>query len=233
MDFWKRNSKQRRLAWDYLTNDLNPDISLIQEIVPPKSSYDKMNVLYHQIDGKKRWGSAIISKYPIYKELYFYSRFDGSRGSIIAEIKIPDLFTVTVINIYGQIDTYGYATTTMHHILSDLTPILNHKGKRNIILGGDFNVSEQFDKKYKGQFPSHKIVFDRLENFGLVNCTKHFYKEHIQTHFHNKSEYPWQNDYLFVSKNIMDKVLDCKVMQSNNLLELSDHSPVIIDLKKK
>ena len=230
MDFWKRNSEQRELAWDYLANDLNSDISLIQEIVPPDSSYTNFNVLYHEIDGKRRWGSAIFSKHPIHKELYINNGFEGSRGTIIAEIKISDSFTITVINIYGQIDSHGYATTTMHHILSELTIILNQK-KRNIILGGDFNVSEQFDEKYKGRFPAHKVVFDRLEDFGLINCTKHFFKGHIQTHVNNKSSYPWQNDYLFVSPSIMDRITGCNVLNDKNILEMSDHLPVIIDLK--
>jgi len=59
MDYWKRKTDQRKLAWDYLTNNLNPDISLIQEIVPPEKSYDESNVIYHEIDGKRKWGSAI------------------------------------------------------------------------------------------------------------------------------------------------------------------------------
>ena len=122
--------------------------------------------------------------------------------------------------------------TTMHHLLSDLTTILNHHGKRNIVLGGDFNVSEQFDEKYKGKYPSHKIVFDRLEDFGLVNCTKKFYEHHVQTHIHSKSDYPWQNDYLFVSENIIAKVIKCDVVDKKEILDLSDHFPVTIELKE-
>ena len=231
MDYWKRTSEQRELAWKYLSNDLKPDISLIQEIVPPEESYNDINILYHEIDGKRRWGSAIISKFPIYRELYTSGSYEGARGTVIAEIKVSDTFTLTAINIYGQLDRSGYATTTMHHLLSDLTTVLNHQGKRNIVLGGDFNVSEQYDKKYKDQYPKHKIVFDRLEYFGLVNCTKQFYGDHIQTHIHSKSDFPWQNDYLFVSKNIIERVTDCDVIKEDRILEMSDHLPVLMELK--
>lgn len=231
MDYWKRKTEQRKLAWEYLTNNLKPDISLIQEIVPPENSYNESNVLYHEIDGKRRWGSAIFSKYQIYKELYTNNGYVGAKGTIIAEIKISDNLSITVINIYGQIDPDGYATTTMHHLLSDLTTILNQK-KRNIILGGDFNVSEQFDEKYKGEFPSHKLVFDRLEDFGLINCTKKFYGRQIQTHIHSKSDYPWQNDYLFVSKSIVDRINKCEIINEEAILELSDHLPVLIELNE-
>ena len=98
-------------------------------------------------------------------------------------------------------------------------------------LGGDFNVSEQFDVKYKGQYPAHKIVFDRLEDFGLINCTKKFHGNHVQTHIHSKSDFPWQNDYLFVSKNIIERVTDCDVIKEDRILEMSDHLPVLMELK--
>ena len=231
MDYWKRNLEQRELAWNYLTQTLNPDISLLQEIVPHQDSYEQYNTLYHELEGKRKWGTAILSKSPIYKEHYINNGFVGSRGTIIAEIKLSDSFTLTIINIYGQLDSNGYATTTMHHLLSDLTPFLMQTGKRNIIIGGDLNVSEQIDEKYKGQNPSHKLVFDRLEDFGLINISKKFYGgKHVQTHIHSRSDYPWQNDYLFASENIFEMITNCEVIRNKELIELSDHLPVSIEL---
>ncbi len=230
MDYWKRNSEQRELAWNYLFDTIDPDVALIQEIVPPETIYDNHFALYHEIDSKRKWGTAIISKYPIRREIYINNSYPGASGLIIAELQIPNNFLLTAINIYGQIDSNGYATTTMHHILSDLTIILDKQGKRNVILGGDFNVSEQFDSQYKGKFASHKLVFDRLEDFGLINCTKKFYNSYVQTHVHNRSKFEWQNDYIFVSKNIIDRVTGCEVVSGNNLLNLSDHYPVIVEI---
>lgn len=231
MDFWKRDTEQRESAWKYLTEKIDPEIALIQEIVPPETSYNSHKTLYHEIDGKRKWGTAIISKYSIFKELYFNNCYPGSSGLIVCEIKTSDDILLTIVNIYGQLDDSGYASTTMHHLLSDLTQVLNKKNKRKIILGGDFNVSEQFDVKFKGEFPSHKIVFDRIENFGLINCTKKFYNGHIQTHVHSKSDFEWQNDYLFVSENIINEVKSCEVISNKEILDFSDHLPVIIDLK--
>lgn len=230
MDFWKRDTVQRENAWKYLIGTIDPEIALIQEIVPPETSYNSYHTLYHEIDGKRKWGTAVISKHSILKELYFNNCYPGSSGLIVCEIKASDDL-LTVINIYGQLDASGYASTTMHHLLSDLTQILNKKNKRKIILGGDFNVSEQFDEVYKGEFPSHKFVFDRLENFGLVNCTKKHYNGHIQTHIHSRSKFDWQNDYLFVSENIFNEVKSCEVINREELLDFSDHLPVTIELK--
>jgi len=229
MDYWKRNSEQRELAWNYLLDTVKPDIALIQEIVPPETSYKSHHVLYHEIDGKRKWGTVIISKYPIHKEIYTNKSYPGASALIVAEIKVSDTFLLTVINVYGQLDPNGYATTTMHHILSDLTTVLYNKGSRNIIFGGDFNVSEQFNEKY--DCPSHKLVFDRIEDFGLINCTKKFYDNHIQTHVHSKSTFEWQNDYIFVSKNIIDQVTSCVVINEIALLQYSDHYPVVVEMR--
>ncbi len=70
MDHWKRNSEQRELAWKYLLETIDPTIALLQEAVPLESLYNDRHVIYHEIDAKRRWGNAIVSKYPIKREIY-------------------------------------------------------------------------------------------------------------------------------------------------------------------
>lgn len=130
MDYWKRKTEQRELAWNYLWDTIDPDVALIQEIVPPDTIYDKHHVLYHEIDGKRKWGTALISKYPVHHEIYVNNSYLGASGLIIAELRLPDDSLLTAINVYGQLDPSGYASTTMHHILSDLTTILDKQGNR-------------------------------------------------------------------------------------------------------
>lgn len=229
MDYWKRSSEQREKAWNYLWDEIDPDIALLQEFVPPEEIFDTHKTLYHEFGGRRNWGNVVISKHSIRKELHFSRSCLGSNGVIVAEIAIPDFANVSVINVYGLIDPNGYATTTMHHILSDLTPILHKKKKQNIILAGDFNVSAQWDEKYRNKDPSHKLVFDRLEDFGLVDCTKHFFNSHVQTHAHSKSTFEWQNDYIFVNKGLIDQIKKCEVFNTSELNEFSDHYPVCIE----
>ena len=230
MDYWKRSTEQRISGWHYLWNKIDPDMALLQEIVPPDESFDNFSVLYHQLDRKRRWGTSIVSKRRISRELHFNNYYPGSSGLIAAEIRLPGSFTLTVVNIYGLIDPEDYATTTMHHILSDLTTTLHKSYGRNIFLGGDFNVSEQWDEKCKNRYPAHRLVFDRLEDFGLINCTKKFANAHIQTHTHGQSTFEWQNDYIFVSSNIIDKVEDCEVINEPEVREFSDYFPVVIEI---
>lgn len=231
MDYWKRNNLQRKDAWMYLTKELQPDIALLQEIKPPILFDETHDIHYHKNGQKSNWGTAIISKKYSYFKYHFNSYYKGSAGLMCFDFRISNKIILTVINIYGKIDSNLYATTTIHHMLSDLTPIL-HKQKKDrfIIMGGDFNVSIQWDEKYSGKDPSHKLIFDIIKDLGMINCTKKNYGEHVKTHTHSKSDFPWQNDYVFISKNLEDFLVSCKVHNDQKNLAFSDHYPVQIEL---
>jgi hypothetical protein len=55
-------------------------------------------------------------------------------------------------------------------MITDVTAQVFKGRYKNIIIAGDLNVTEQWDNMYKD--PAHKLVFDRFENLGLINCTK-------------------------------------------------------------
>jgi len=108
---------------------------------------------------------------------------------------------------------------------------------RNVVIGGDLNISVQFDEKYgkKGRYThAHKICFERIEDFGLVNSFKSFYNGYVQTLRHRNSQIPWQNDYLFVSRNLAVSLKSCNVINENydrRIIKFSDHNPVIIEIE--
>ena len=125
-------------------------------------------------------------------------------------------------------DEEGYVTAALHRILSDLTPLLNKdKNKRLFVIGGDYNVSTQWDEHYKNRDPAHRIFFERLKNFGLVDCTDKYFGKHVQTNRHGKSDFPWQNDYIHASKRLAARLFACEVKGDQEVCELSDHNPVI------
>jgi exonuclease III len=140
--------------------------------------------------------------------------------------------------MYGMFDA-GYADTTMHRILSDLTPLLDGPLWRRIVMGGDLNVSTQ---THGGQRKRDDTVFKRLESLGLVDllaenkpervaltdcwCDEKGRCQHVQTHRHSKSELPWHNDYLFASKDLADRLESCAPVPVWDWT-LSDHRPVV------
>jgi hypothetical protein len=69
-------------------------------------------------------------------ELDLRQTFPGSVSVAQQDGEQPTVF----VSVYGVLDA-GYAITTMHRILSDLTPLLDSPLGRQVILGGDLNAS--------------------------------------------------------------------------------------------
>jgi len=231
MAYWS-HKKQNDEIWRYFLNDIKADIFLFQEANPPKNIEKEGSLIWNKIGGNRDWGSGIYSKKYKLIEEKIKTEFTGvfSIGNTIVDNK-----KLTLISVYGLIEsngaTKGYAITNLHKMLSDLTCIFNGhtRGKRSIIFGGDLNASIQLDPIQKNN--SHKIFFDRLEDFNLNDCFKLTDKKYpIQTLRHPKSNKKWQNDYFFISKSISKCLLGCEIIDNDKIREYSDHNPVVITL---
>lgn len=232
MAYWSHKSMLNQ-SWEYFLEQIDADIYLFQESRPPAHLIDDPNFFWFEIENRK-WGTGIYSKkYPV-KHLPVKTQYEGSL--VLGEVQIAENKTLTVISLYGLLDKIegrGYSITTLHRMLSDLTGILNGHigGRRNVILGGDLNASLQFDPISSPGGKSHHILFERIEDFGLVNCLKLFYDGHVQTLRHHKSTKPWQNDYFFVSNKLSKKLESCEVIDNEMIRKFSDHNPLVITLK--
>ena len=224
MCYWQ-HQKSFSDSWDFLSEKIDPDIALFQETVPLKTPNSLRNFVWEEIGGNRKWGSGIFSKYPIEK-VEFENNYSGSVSA--GEVSLPNDTKLTVINIHVLLE-HGYSIIPLHRIFSDLTLLLEGKmGKRDVILGGDFNASIQFDKRQKGE--SHRIFFDRVKNFGLIDCLGRFHEESVQTYRHSQGNEPWQLDYLFLSERLEDRLENCNVLDNPNVMKLSDHNPVVAEL---
>ena len=54
-----------------------------------------------------------------------------------------------------------------------------------------------------------------------------FHGGRVQTPRHSQSDYPWQNDYLFAGKALLDCCVGCDVVDDNALYDISDPNPII------
>lgn len=229
---WKRNIS------NYLKKFDDVDIFLLQEIKYFSELPQNYLAIYHELseelsDISDPWGSIILTKHPyayvkpnfynsnlFYKDGFYYpcnesyvgSKYFGWPGLMCYDIKLLNGEFVTAINIYGKKDRNGYFNTTIHHMLSDLTSIINKRNDHVIILGGDFNTSLQRFPNNKED--SHLVVsdnplFDRIIDFGLENCTLKYFGKHIRTSFANYN--PWQLDYIFVN-NVCSNEYEIKVL---------------------
>jgi len=227
MAYWS-HKKYFDETWNYFLNEIDADFFFFQEARPCKKIKDsKKYLVWNEIGGTRHWGSGIYSKKYELSEENIKTEFKGV--FTIANTKIEDA-KLTLISLYGLM-TDTYSITNLHKILSDLTCIFNGQmnGKRKIILGGDFNASIQFDSIQKNN--SHKIFFDRLEDFKLNDCFKLSNKEFpVQTHRHPKSKVKWQNDYFFISESISKRLISCEIIDNDKTLKYSDHNPIVITL---
>lgn len=231
MAYWSHKAYQTE-AWDYFLEKLNCDIILFQESFPKSDKLDPNRLVWDEIGGTRPWGSGVYSsKYNIEK-IKIDTEFIGSITA--AEVAITEDFKLIVISVYGlmeEILNVSYAIPNLHRIFSDLTGLLEGRTTKNrVVIGGDLNASLQIDQQQVGN--SHKVFFDRLREFQLVNCfEKHkHYPDFVQTLRHSRSDKPWQNDYFFISKKLEKSLEKCEVVSNETVHKLSDHNPVVIEL---
>jgi exonuclease III len=185
------------------------------------------------------WGSSIIIKktYKFISQYFFNSCYVGYDFLMCYEFEIIDGKRIILVNIYGKNDRYfnlSCHNTTMHRMLSDISPIINKQYGKIIILAGDFNVSTQDEyKNNKYQDILDKPIFDRLDDFGLVNCTVSDGGKHLKTLFYDG--YP-QLDYIFINKNNYNEKINKPKLYDElygniNLKELSDHIPIELKIE--
>jgi exonuclease III len=165
---------------------------------------------------------------------------------VAAKVALGNDTELLAVSLYGVLDgplldKETYSTTSLHRSLSDLTPALYRARMRPVILGGDLNVSTQFAAPWRA---AHRAVFDRITAFGVEDCTRATAATrealvgcpcdeaeaciHVQTHRHPQSQVPWQNDYLFASRNkLMKHLVSCQTLDEPGAWALSDHCPVV------
>ena len=232
MNYWQ-NKRMVNDAWKHYLNEVDADIYLFQEARPTEELIgDRKHLVWEEIGGTRRWGSGIYSKkFEVVKEEFK----TDYQGSVVVGNIVVEGISLTLISMYGLMDAYGptkgYSIPNLHRMLSDLTGILYGKvnGKRNIILGGDLNASIQFDETYGNN--SHRLFFDRLEDFGLNSVYKlSRSEEYVQTLRHHHSKKPWQNDYFFISENTLKRYAGYKIIDNEDLRRISDHNILIIEI---
>ena len=229
MDHWKRSQEQREKAWKFIQS-LEPELCLLNECIDhPSQPYS-----IHSKD-TGAWGTGVFSKYALSE----ITSIDKGKKTIPLLISHPGALVtsqltihnqdIIAVSLYGKMDKSGYATTTLHRSLSDLTPLLDGQRKRSrwLLIGGDFNADPLIDKQQRNS--AHHIFYERLKDFKLYDCCKKFNPERVQTNRSSRSNQKWENDRLFAGKDLYDRLISCEVIDDPNLYELSDHNPIVAE----
>jgi endonuclease/exonuclease/phosphatase family metal-dependent hydrolase len=106
---------------------------------------------------------------------------------------------------------------------------------QNIVIAGDFNSNTIWDEW--DRWWNHSDVVRELAKIGIksvyheLNQLEHG-KETIPTLFHRKNkDTSYHIDYVFVSDEIMKKVILFQIENFENWLDVSDHVPLIIEIE--
>jgi len=249
MSYWQKSETERASAWDWL-HASGADIALLQEAVPP---HGLRSVVYEPIGGSRPWGSAVIG---FTLDLDPVTAVHGRANTRPVELARSHPGTVAVAtferggrlitagSLYGLIDK-GYADSTVHRQLSDLSPLLDDpKLGKHLLLGGDLNITTQWIGRHARYRTWEAATFARIAALGLQDCfDKHRSAgpldgcgcadgagcRHIRTQYHAASTRPWQNDYVFATGPLFKLNSAARVVDDATTRQLSSHLPLVLD----
>jgi endonuclease/exonuclease/phosphatase family metal-dependent hydrolase len=264
MDYWRSSDERRARAWGFLRDRVKPDVALLQEANPvslPIEAVFRKGGIRDDRSGEAKdlgWGSAVVSfGLPLREIDHAESPFRSEPnpllrtfpGSVaIAEVQSTE--PLIFVSVYGLIDR-GYADTTVHRILSDLTPLVDERRARRMVIAGDLNVTTQWSAKHRSFLRGRhkeclardKDLFARFAALGFRNLVVRAEEEplpgcdcadgpacrHVQTQRHERSSFPWQNDYIFVTVDILEHKPVLQVFDDEEAWELSGHCPLAME----
>ena len=221
----------RKNLWRYLKK-LDFDVGLFQEvyIIP-----HEIRKNYHIVRGEM---NVILLKIDIFTNVEKENILQvNSENDVIADFCVSCETTLfgnklTILSIYNYM---GPNVSDFSEFLEILYEYI--QGNRNdiLIIGGDLNMNEKFQKQLKKWGLLAREMKRELSKLGYIDVLYEMYGENVFT-FLTSNKKPYQLDYLFIPKNI--KLVDIKVGDKNEIFNtkprLSDHLPIIatVDLGK-
>jgi exodeoxyribonuclease-3 len=239
---WKSAIKKGLLRW---VKQSEIDILAIQElrtekIVKPLELAQNYNMFFNP---SKFHGTAIITKG---KPLKFtkhigHARFD--REGRFIQLEFEEFMFINAYMPHGGRDKrhLPYKLEAYQVLIKYLSNLLS-KTEKPVILAGDFNVAHREVDLARPRENENNIMFtkeereqiDKIIELGFVDSFRRFHQKNGYTWWlrafnSKKRNIGWRIDYIFVSKHL-ERFLKNAFVPS---LEISDHCPVVIEIKQK
>ncbi len=217
LGYWQFRRHHER-AWEYLRQEIKPDIAFLQECHPINVSADEQ-IFFKEI--YRGWGTAIyVRSFPA-EEIEFFQYPGRVVGAVAYLPKIPRLYLASI-----------HAPILNHRVFPHLDDIFSEIEGRYAglpsIIGGDLNSARLAEEAWPGY--GHGPFFKRIDQSWFVDCRRHFFEAEIQTIFRPRQKFPFQDDHIFVSQDLADRVSDYQVLHNGVTRTVSDHIPVVIDI---
>lgn len=235
-------------AWEYLRN-LEPDIALLQEAVPPAWAGEEWSIVtsprytLRERPGST-WGSTIVSRFPL--EAYPPNRrgpwtAELWGGVVLASIeelglslgsvhspaysKRPDELPRPIDGIRRCHEEKVWEVELVAQELEDAF------APGRFIWGGDLNASLLFDEVYRRD--ANARLFANLAESGFHDLRPRFSPDEQRTFF-RANQHGYQLDHVFADAQTEQAVRSWRVIDEPAVVDpqLSDHAPieVLVDL---
>lgn len=205
-------------AWEYLLEEIRPDIALLQEAVPPAGL--ERSLVFARPWASRKWGSAVVTAPGRIRKGFT----DTSRGPVVVA-ELDD--GIVVGSIHARI-VEGRTIPALQKTIRALAPLLKN---RRFAVGGDLNTARGADAIWPGH--GHLEFFESLTGRGLYDCywELNAYTE-TRSFWGHVSPHELQLDHLFVdlSTGSEGRVKSCQILSGPEIRELSDHDPVIAEI---
>lgn len=231
--------KKSRDNWAAVLAELEPDIVLAQESLPPDKYQRPLlednwsgNVAWVPV--WPQWGSAVYVKSEQPRPLEL-PEFQG--WVVGVELDSP-AFTLTgnkvrLFSLHAPTGQGSYPQV----VGKILDMLREHRNGCDVVIGGDFNhdVSQRHPSEDRTTEKSILAIQDRLrDKFGLVNCwqTMHPDRPLAQTlRWDANREPPFHVDGIFVPASWASRLVSCEVLSGEKWGGMSDHNPVVAEFR--
>jgi exonuclease III len=244
-------------AWAYLAV-LDADVVLLQEVGYIPGSFRDQYIVLHQLAiGKtgrpQRFGSALLVREGPLTEIALMApltwvndelaRLGGfvlagqanvlGAETVVISVHSPHWFLdrsrLSLVDVGDVRLTQNDDIFVADLVLSAIRPLVAEN--RQVLVGGDFNLSTTFDAWRRGGRGNQEYL-DRMAGLGLVECLAGFQRRLTPTFRNSRGgSVIHQMDHLFASAALAKQLRWCDVPPAEEIFQrrLSDHLPIIAD----
>lgn len=216
-------------------SDFDADIYIIQECENPtetnNNAYKNWAKNHLWIGDTKNKGLGIFASDNItLKKLDWSNQYQDHRVKYFLPCSVNSNFDLLGVWTHkNNSPNFGYMGQFWKYLQ------VNKENFCNLIIAGDFNSNTIWDEW--DRWWNHSDVIRELAEIGIKSIYHDFLneeqgKEKQPTFFHHKKvEKAYHIDYLFASENYIKRVEEIRLGKVGKWLEISDHLPLICNLK--
>ena len=238
-NFLSGGSARRAGQWSRLLRTLEPDVVFGQECRPPEECPGERfrpgagdSFAWRPAAPTRRWGTGVLVRAGSLAPITV-PQFDG--WVVGGEVRCATWSArpVRIFSVHGPAGERGYVRT-MHEILDR---VLRLRGDCDLILAGDFNVAVGRRPTSEPRLVTRgeRDLLDRLDGeLELIACwqTANPGKRLAQTlRWTGNPTIPYHCDGIFVPRRWGPRLASCRVVRGKRWTSLSDHNPVVAELR--